>query len=48
MRINQTIQLKQSREEVYNQTQVIEENIKKIYDRRTKADDFQIGGKVLK
>jgi hypothetical protein len=47
-RINQTIQLQQSREEVYNQTQVIQENIKKIYDRRTKADDFQLGDKVLK
>jgi hypothetical protein len=47
-RINQTIQLQQSREEVYNKTQVIQENIKKIYDKRTKADDFQIGDKVLK
>jgi hypothetical protein len=27
---------------------VIHENIKKIYDRRTKADDFLIGYKVLK
>ena len=30
-RVNQMIQLQQSREEVYNQTQVIQENIKKIY-----------------
>jgi hypothetical protein len=27
---------------------VIQENIKKIYDKRTKADDFQLGDKVLK
>ena len=47
-RINLTIQLQQSREEVYNQTQVIHENIKKIHDRMTKAGDFQIGDKVLK
>jgi hypothetical protein len=40
--------LQQSKEEVYNQTQVIQENIKKIYDKRTKVDDFQIGDKVLK
>jgi hypothetical protein len=39
-RINENLQLQQSREEVYNQTQVIQENIKKIYDKRAKADDF--------
>jgi hypothetical protein len=27
---------------------VIQENTNKIYDRRTKADDFHIGDKVLK
>jgi hypothetical protein len=47
-RINQMIQLQQSREEVYNQTQVIQESIKKIYDRRTKEDDFKLGDMVLK
>jgi hypothetical protein len=47
-RINQMIQLQQSREEVYNQTQVIQESIKKIYDRRTKDDDFKLGDIVLK
>jgi hypothetical protein len=40
--------LQQSREEVYNQTQVIQENIKRIYDKRTKDDDFQLGDKVMK
>jgi hypothetical protein len=40
--------VKKSREEVYNQSPVIQENIKNIYDIRTKANDFQIGDKVLK
>ena len=39
-RLNQTIQLQQSREEVYNRTQLVQENIKKIFDKRTKANDF--------
>jgi hypothetical protein len=47
-RINQMINLMQSREEVYNKTQVIQENIKKIFDRRTKEDDFKLGDLVLK
>jgi hypothetical protein len=42
------IQLQQSREEVYNKTQVIQEGIKKIYDKRTKEDDFELGDLVLK
>jgi len=40
--------LQQSREEVYNRTQVVQENIKKFLNKRTKADDFKIGEKVLK
>jgi hypothetical protein len=47
-RINQMIQLHQSREEVYNRTQVIQENIKKIYDKTTKEDNFELGDLVLK
>ena len=47
-RLNQTIHLQKSREEVYKRTQAIQENIKKIFDRRTKANDFHIGDKVLK
>jgi hypothetical protein len=47
-RINQMIHLMQSREEVYNKTQVIQENIKNIFDRRTKEDDFELGDLVLK
>jgi len=46
-RIDQTIQLQRSREEVYNKAQVIHENIKKAFDRRTKADDFTLDDKVL-
>jgi hypothetical protein len=33
---------------VYNQTHVIQENIKNIYDRRTTEDDFELGDLVLK
>jgi len=46
--IYQTIQLQQSREEVYNRTQVVQENIKNFFDKRTKVDDFQMGDRVLK
>jgi hypothetical protein len=48
IRINQMIQFQQSREEVYKKTQVIQESIKKIYDRRVKDDDFKLGDMVLK
>ena len=47
-RINQTIHLQQTREEVYNRAMKFQENIKKLFDRRTKASDFKIGDKVLK
>jgi hypothetical protein len=47
-RINQMIHLTESRKELYNKTQVIQENIKKIFDRRTKEDDFELGNLVLK
>ena len=47
-RLNQTIHLQQSREEVYKRTQAIQENIKNIFDKRTKENDFQIGDRVMK
>lgn len=47
-RINQTIHLQQTREEVYNRALQKQESIKKIFDRRTKASNFNIGEKVLK
>jgi hypothetical protein len=42
------IHLQQSREDVYNKTQVIQESIKKIYDKRIKEGDFKLGDLVLK
>eukprot|EP00253_Pinus_taeda_P016796 PITA_16796 len=47
-RINQTIHLQQTREEVYHRTQVLQEKMKKMFDKRTKAEDFFIGNKVLR
>ena len=47
-RINQTIHLQQTREEVYVRSQVVQEMIKNIFDKRTKDEDFYIGDKVLK
>ena len=47
-RINQTIHLQQTREEVYNRAQKVQENINKLFDQRTKSCDFKIGDKVLK
>jgi hypothetical protein len=41
------IHLQQSREEVYNKTQVVQESIKKIFDKRTEEDDFELGDLVL-
>jgi len=47
-RINQTIHLQQSREEVYQRTQVLQDRLKNIFDKITNAEDFFIGDKVLK
>ena len=47
-RINQTIHLQQTREEVYEKSQVIQDKIKKFFDKRSKENDFFIGDKVLK
>ena len=47
-RIKKTVQLQQNREEVYNRAQQVQENIKKLFDKRTKENDFNIGEKVLK
>ena len=47
-RVNQTIHLQQTREEVYQRAQLAQDKIKQIFDRRTKENDFQIGDKVLK
>ena len=47
-KINQTIHLQQTREEVYHRNQVLQEKLKKMFDKRTKAEDFFIGNKVLR
>ena len=47
-RINQTIHLQQTREEVHQRSQVLQEKLKKIFDKRTKVEDFYIGDKGLK
>jgi len=46
-RINQTIHLQQTREQVYHRAQILKEKLKKMFDKRTKAEDFFIGNKVL-
>ena len=43
-RINQTINLQQTREEVYK----MQDKLKKIFDKKTKANDFCLGDKVLR
>ena len=47
-RINQTIYLQQTREEVYEKSQVIHDKIKKFFDKRSKEDEFYIEDQVLK
>ncbi len=47
-RINQTIHLQQTREEVFKNTSQLQEKIKKIYDRKAKLDKFQVDDVVLK
>lgn len=39
-RINETIPLQQTREEVYEKSQVLHDKIKNIFDKRVKEDDF--------
>eukprot|EP00253_Pinus_taeda_P020896 PITA_20896 len=47
-RVNQIICLQQTRDQVYTRVQILQEKLKKAFDRRTKAEDFNIGDKVLK
>ena len=47
-RINETIHLQQTSEEVYEKSQVLHDKIKKIFDKRVKYDDFFIGDQVLR
>ena len=47
-RINQTIHLQQTREQVYNRAQILQEKLKKMFDTRAKAEDFCVGNKALR
>jgi hypothetical protein len=47
-RINQLIHVQQMREDVYNNTQLFQEKMKKVFDKRTKVVDFHINDEVLK
>jgi transposase InsO family protein len=47
-RINQLIHVQQMREEVYNNTQLHQDKMKKVFDKRTKVDDFKVDDLVLK
>ena len=47
-RLNQMIHLQQNREEVFQSTSKLQEKIKKIYDRKAKAEKFQLDDVVLK
>eukprot|EP00253_Pinus_taeda_P016277 PITA_16277 len=47
-RINQMIHLQQTREEVFQNTCKLQERIKKIYDRKAKANIFQLDEVVLR
>ena len=40
--------MQQTREEVCVKSQVIHDKIKNIFDKKTKADDFYVGDKVIK
>eukprot|EP00253_Pinus_taeda_P019901 PITA_19901 len=47
-RVNQTIHLQQTREQVFNKAQILQEKLKKMFDKKTKAEDFWVGSKVLR
>ena len=47
-RINQLIHVQQMREEVYNNTQLHQDKMKKVFDKQTKVDDFKVDDLVMK
>jgi hypothetical protein len=47
-RINQLIHVHQLREEVYKNTKVHQDKMKKVFDKQTKVDDFKVDDLVLK
>jgi hypothetical protein len=47
-KINQLINVQQMREEVYNNTQLHQDKMNKVFDKHTKFDDFKVDDMVLK
>eukprot|EP00253_Pinus_taeda_P015826 PITA_15826 len=47
-RVNQTIHLQQTREQVYERAQMLQEKLKKMFDKKAKVEDFRVGRKVLR
>eukprot|EP00253_Pinus_taeda_P009323 PITA_09323 len=47
-RVNQTIHLQQTREKVYDRAQMLQEKLKRMFDKKAKAEDFWVGSKVLR
>ena len=47
-RVNQTIHIQQTREQVYDRAQILQEKLKKMFDKKAKAEDFWVGRKVLR
>eukprot|EP00253_Pinus_taeda_P003422 PITA_03422 len=47
-RINQTIHLQQTREQVYDRAQILQEKLKRMFDKKSKAKDFCAGNKVIR
>ena len=47
-RINQLVEVQQVREGVLDKTHIFQDKIKKVFDKKVKSDDFQLGDSVLK
>lgn len=47
-RINQLVEVQQIREGIMDKTQIFQEKMKNLFDKRVKIDDFQLGDSVLK
>ena len=47
-RINQLVEVQQVKEGILDQTQIFQNKMKKIFDKRVKDENFQLGDWVLK
>eukprot|EP00253_Pinus_taeda_P030044 PITA_30044 len=47
-RVNQTILLQQTREQVFDRAQILQEKLKKMFDKKAKVEDFWLRNKVLR